>query len=116
MQGWGLTWAKLRWIWAEGVVLGVYEPIALCAKCLAFATNGGVASATTLARAAFLLHSVNAIGTFLLLVFSLNALDGMRGSAKSSIDQGWHTNLSLAIGVALVSCFLCCFRILSSAS
>ena len=99
-QSWALTSTKLRWIWAEGVVLGVYEPVALCAKCLIFAANGGVASATVLARAAFILHAVNAIGTFLLLGNGLSALADFR--ARESSAMRWHTQAFLAVGVALV--------------
>jgi hypothetical protein len=110
-QGWELSWAKLRWIWTDGVVLGVYEPVSLMFKWLVFMPSGGVASASAIARAAFILHAGNALGTFWLLCLAFDTLISLskspkRGTRNSTLDESerQYVHLTLGAGVSLISC------------
>lgn len=82
------SWANLAWLWADGVVLGVYEPAALSFKMVVFSMIGN--SATTVARVSAALHGLNAMGAYalcraLLLKFGVISSDSITLRQRKSM-------------------------------
>jgi len=81
-------WAeKVRWIFFEGTVIGVYEPVALLFKALLFEAFG--MSARVVVRASVILHVLNTCGGYLLsrcLLSVLTAYPG-RGLPRGQLAQ-----------------------------
>ena len=80
--------ANLRWVWEDGVVLGVWEPIALMFKMAWHVATGGGGPAVCYALNLGL-HTLNALGVYLLLV-------GARLQTSETADERWRLCVMLS--------------------
>jgi tetratricopeptide (TPR) repeat protein len=78
----GLSWATMRWAWTEGVVLGVWEPVALMVKAAIVSTFGF--SVDVFARCSVALHAAT---TLLLYIVSERIVES--ALPRSAYAQRW---------------------------